>query len=56
MFSMVLGFLLYVKNGVLSALEGYTYDEPWPDELHGLKLSYSDDPRRDLEQLDRLVQ
>ena len=51
-----LGFLLYVKNGVLSALEGYTYDEPWPDELHGLKLSYSDDPRRDLEQLDRLVQ
>jgi len=51
-----LGFLLYVKDGVLSALEGYTYDEPWPDELHGLQLTYSDDPRRDLVQLDRLVQ
>jgi hypothetical protein len=36
-----LGFLLYVANGALSMLEGYTYDEPWPDEVHGLVLTYS---------------
>jgi len=36
-----LGFLLYVTDGSLSMLEGYTYDEPWPNEVHGLELSYS---------------
>lgn len=36
-----LGFLLYVENGVLSMLEGYTYDEPWPEEIHELALRYS---------------
>ncbi len=34
-----LGFLLYVADGALSMLEGYTYDEPWPDEVHGLVLT-----------------
>jgi hypothetical protein len=36
-----LGFLLYVKDGVLSMLEGYTYDEPWPDAVSGLVLTYA---------------
>jgi hypothetical protein len=36
-----LGFLLYITDGVLSMLEGYTYDEPWPDEVRGLVLAYS---------------
>ena len=36
-----LGFLLYVRDGALSMLEGYTYDEPWPDEVRGLVLMYS---------------
>jgi len=36
-----LGFLLYITDGVLSTLEGYTYDEPWPDEVRGLVLAYS---------------
>ena len=36
-----LGFLLYVTDGALSMLEGYTYDEPWPDEVRGLVLTYS---------------
>jgi hypothetical protein len=36
-----LGFLLYVRDGALSRLEGYTYDEPWPDEVRGLVLTYS---------------
>ena len=46
-----LGFVLFVKDGALSMLEGYTYDEPWPDELPGLKLSYStqQEPPPDLE-------
>jgi hypothetical protein len=34
-----LGFLLYVTDGVLSMLEGYTYDEPWPNEFKGLVLT-----------------
>jgi len=24
------GFLLFIRDGVVSMLEGYTYDEPWP--------------------------
>ena len=27
------GFLLYVKDGVLDMLEGYSYDEPWPSSI-----------------------
>jgi hypothetical protein len=36
-----LGFLLFVNDGALKMLEGYTYDEPWPDEVRGLVLTYS---------------
>jgi len=24
------GFLLFIRGGVVTMLEGYTYDEPWP--------------------------
>ena len=44
-----LGFLLYVTDGALSMLEGYTYDEPWPDEVRGLALTYSTGQVRKLE-------
>lgn len=44
-----LGFLLYVTDGALSMLEGYTYDEPWPNEVHGLTLTYSTEGRRNLD-------
>lgn len=27
------GFVLFIKNGNISCLEGYTYDEPWPDDI-----------------------
>jgi hypothetical protein len=27
------GFVLFVTNGILDNLEGYTYDEPWPDVM-----------------------
>jgi hypothetical protein len=26
------GFTLFVRDGLLSMLEGYTYDQPWPDD------------------------
>ena len=44
-----LGFLLYVKDGALSMLEGYTYDEPWPDEVRGLVLTYASGEGRKLD-------
>jgi hypothetical protein len=43
-----LGFLLSVANGALQSLEGYTYDQPWPDEIRGLTLTYSDGPSRNM--------
>jgi hypothetical protein len=42
------GFILFVRNGTLSWLEGFTYDEPWPDELRGTVLRYSTGENRDL--------
>jgi len=44
-----LGFLLYVTEGALSMLEGYTYDEPWPDDVRGLVLTYSSKEGRKLD-------
>lgn len=39
------GFMLFVRGGRLSILEGYTYDEPWPKQIRGFSLKY-DDPER----------
>jgi hypothetical protein len=27
------GFVLFIRNGMLEMLEGFTYDEPWPDKI-----------------------
>lgn len=27
------GFILFVRNGFIEMLEGYTYDEQWPNEV-----------------------
>jgi hypothetical protein len=27
------GFMLFIDDGVLVMLEGYTYDEPWPQRM-----------------------
>ena len=51
-----LGFLLYVTDGALSMLEGYTYDEPWPNELQGLVLTYSGGQSRNVESLKKIMQ
>jgi hypothetical protein len=37
------GFAVFVDQGHLSQIEGFTYDEPWPDKVTGLVLR-TDDP------------
>lgn len=39
------GFLLYVDNGVINTLEGYTFGELWPGQPSGVQLSYTSTPR-----------
>lgn len=39
------GFLLCVSDGVVSMLEGYTFDERWPDDVDDFTLRYSGEPR-----------
>ncbi len=50
-----LGFLLYVTDGALSMLEGYTYDEPWPNQIEGLTLSFTGERDRDLDKIARII-
>jgi hypothetical protein len=45
------GFVLWVKNGVLDMLEGYTFDEPWPEQIGDFSLEYIDDRQKDLQRL-----
>lgn len=33
-----IGFALLVEDGVMRSLEGYTYEEPWPDKLTALEI------------------
>jgi hypothetical protein len=49
-----LGFLLFVTNGEIDALEGYTYDEPWPIEVQGLTLTYAGGQNRDMDVLKKI--
>jgi hypothetical protein len=44
------GFVLWIENGVLATLEGFSYDEPWPEMVNGYSLS----PRTRLEGNDDL--
>lgn len=39
------GFVLFIRSGRLSMLEGFTFDEPWPQHVCDFKLSYDRDPR-----------
>jgi hypothetical protein len=34
------GFLLWVKDGKIDFLEGYTYDENWPEQIDSFELHY----------------
>lgn len=39
------GFILFITNGVIDVLEGYSYGEDWPSEVASFTLSYSDPAR-----------
>lgn len=39
------GFVLFVRDGRLDMLEGFSYDEPWPQEVSHFKLTYQCEPR-----------
>ena len=32
------GFVLFIRDGVVSMLEGYTYDEPWPTDTDEFRV------------------
>ena len=40
------GFELLVKDGCLCMLEGYSYDEPWPEDIHTFHLYYGSGSQR----------
>jgi hypothetical protein len=39
------GFLLYVDDGIIRMLEGYSFEEPWPEVVREFSLRYSDPSR-----------
>lgn len=45
------GFLLFVRNGKIDCLEGYTYDEPWPEHIGRYSLSYTHGDKRDIDEV-----
>jgi hypothetical protein len=48
------GFLLYVRNGAIDALEGYSFEEPWPESVGQFRLSYMSGVSRSLDWLAKL--
>jgi hypothetical protein len=49
------GFVLYVKNGRLNMLEGYSYDEPWPDSISKYSVKYENGDQRDWMELEQTL-
>jgi hypothetical protein len=49
------GFLLYIKNGVIDMLEGYSYDESWPASIDKFKLFYTKGIERDWNSLEETL-
>ncbi len=39
------GFLLFVREGRMTVLEGYSYEEPWPGDAKNFNLTYRSEPR-----------
>lgn len=38
------GFVLFVEKGYLSLLEGFSYDEPWPEDTSSFKFHSPQEP------------
>ena len=45
------GFILFIQEGKINMLEGYTYDEKWPEEITNYRLSYIAGEKRDLDKI-----
>jgi len=45
------GFVLFIDNGTMTMLEGYTFDEPWPEQARLIRTRYLSGPR-DLSKLE----
>ena len=39
------GFVVFVRQGRLASLEGYSYEEAWPHNIEKFHLSYQREPR-----------
>lgn len=39
------GYLMYIENGFLDAIEGYTYSENWPEEVNTIEFYSNRDKR-----------
>lgn len=46
-----MGFVLFVENGKIRTLEGYTYEEPIPEDMTDVRLRYINGEDRNEEQL-----
>ena len=49
------GFVLYIKNGRLSLLEGYGYDDPWPIKITTYTLRYITGEERNWDELKEVL-
>mgnify|MGYP001077083003 CR=1 FL=1 len=45
------GFVLWIREGALDLLEGYTYEEAWPACVRDFRLCYLNSGERDIDQL-----
>ena len=48
------GFVLFVKDGGIHMLEGFSYDEPWPKEVGKFHVAYSTGEQRDPKEIEQL--
>jgi len=46
-----IGFILFIKDGILNILEGYTYEEKWPKIITKYQFHYISGNERDLNKL-----
>jgi hypothetical protein len=49
------GFVLFIEHGLLSNLEGYGYDDPWPSTITGYTLKYRAGENRDWAALKKVL-
>jgi hypothetical protein len=48
------GFLLFIRDGYISDLEGFSFDESWPEQVTDFELSYHSGTKRDLTALKKI--